>query len=688
MAATKYVAAPILKIDGQSVSAALIEDLLQIVVEESLHLPGMFTLMIKNDYYSGNDEDTTWKHDSLFAIGKSVELGFTASSTESDEFGEANAGNLIKGEITAIETHFTENAQAPLIVRGYDISHRLHRGKHNRSFQNKTDSDIVKQIASETGIPLGSIDSTGGPYGYGDIGGSSGYVFQENQTNMAFLRSRASRHGFELFVQDGKLNFRKPKQDETLQLAWLTDLHSFHVRVSSADQVKSVEVRGWDISQKQAIVETAKSANQVITQTDRGAGSSTSTSFKGKPSNPTLIMVDQPISQANEAKAIAQAIYNEVGGEFVHADARGEGNPQLRPGRIIKLSNMGKYTGSYYITETRHIFHERIYTTELSVRGLRGGDLLQSLSPSNTLKPGQTCLIGIVSDNKDPKEWGRIRVKFPTLTEQHMSNWARVVSIGAGSDQGVDWLPEINDEVLVAFEHGDIHRPYVIGGVWNGKDAPPAKVEDTIVDGKVRLRTLKTRTGHQLQFIEEDKGKSKKGVYLDTVYGHHLYLNDSEKFSELSTKEKYLLRLDDREQYAELKTKNGHKLRLDDKNNKIELNTKGGHQVLLNDQGSKIDIISTGDINTKSGKNGKSKKINIEAGEITLNATQKITLKVGASKIVVSQSGIEISGTQTTMKASGPAKVEGAMIDIKGSGTVNVQSSGMTNVRGSILKLN
>ena len=51
-----------------------------------------------------------------------------------------------------------------------------------------------------------------------------------------------------------------------------------------------------------------------------------------------------------------------------------------------------------------------------------------------------------------------------------------MVSIGAGSDRGTDWLPEINDEVLVGFEHGDIHRPYIIGAVWNGKDAPPTPV--------------------------------------------------------------------------------------------------------------------------------------------------------------------------------------------------------------------
>ncbi|MHC5732095.1 MAG: phage baseplate assembly protein V, partial [Nostoc sp.] len=101
------------------------------------------------------------------------------------------------------------------------------------------------------------------------------------------------------------------------------------------------------------------------------------------------------------------------------------------------------------------------------------------------LQPGQTFLVGIVTDNKDPQGWGRVKVKFPTLTEDHASNWARVVAPGAANGRGFDCLPEVNDEVLVGFEHGDIHRPYVLGGVWNGKDAPPEKVDDSIQRGKV-----------------------------------------------------------------------------------------------------------------------------------------------------------------------------------------------------------
>lgn len=552
---SKYSPIPFLKIEGKDAPAKLMEDILQIDVEESLHRPAMFTLVIQNAYFPGRtihpdipeqEQEQPWLHEDLFAIGKSIEIGFQSSTTASEEFEKAEEGCVLKGEITSLETHFTAGSQAPMIIRGYDISHRLHRGRHNRSFQNYTDTDIVKEIVQEVGIAGGTIDESGTPHDY---------VFQENQTNMEFLRERAARNGFELFVHNGKLNFRKPKVDETLELQWLRNLSSFHVRVTSAEQVKSVEVRGWDYKQKQSIVATKSSAD-TITETKHGQGKSTSTAFQGKPSDPKVVVVDRPVFTAKEADILAQALFDELGGEFVRADAEAEGNPKIQPGRVVRLNNMGKYDGKYYVTEARHIFSERIYKTEFSVRGLRGGDLLETLSPPHHLQPGQTLLVGRVTNNKDPEGWGRVRVKFPTLTEEHESNWARVVSAGAGSGRGLDCLPEIDDEVLVAFEHGDIHRPYVIGNVWNGKDAPPETVGDSVDNGKVRLRTFKTRIGHTLQFVEEDKGSSQQGIYIKTKGGHWLRFNDTKKF-------------------VEIETAGGHKIRMDDGNRTITISSTG-----------------------------------------------------------------------------------------------------------------
>lgn len=648
-----YISTPLLEIEGEAASTSLIEDILQISVEESLHLPGMFTLVIQNDYLPGKTQDKTWRHEKLFAIGNSIKIGFVNSTTQSKEFNKEEQGYVLEGEITGIETYFSGESQAPVVIRGYDVSHRLHRGRYNRSFQNMKDNDIVKKIAGEVGIATGAIDDTGGPHGYGDINGSNGYVFQENQTNMQFLRELAAHNGFEFFVQDGKLNFRKPKSDESLKLEWLKDINSFRVRVTSAEQVSEVEVRGWDYSQKRPI-QSNKSSSQVLTETEYGKGERTSTAFNGKPPTPKMMVVNHPVFTGNEADTIAQALVNELGGEFVHADAKGEGNPKIRPGKVVELSEMGKYSGKYYVTQTRHLFDKRVYTTEFSVRGLRGGDLLTSLSPQTPLQSGQTLLVGVVTDNKDPKGWGRVRVWFPTLTPQagsdaHASYWARVVAAGAGLLRGFDCLPEINDEVLVAFEHGDIHRPYVIGGVWNGKDAPPEKVQDSVADGKVRLRTFKTRTGHKFQFVEEDKGSVKKGVYLDTVYGHHIYLNDTDEF-------------------IEIKTKDGNQVRLDDKNKKILIQTSGGHSCEMNDQGRNIKMKSTGTIDVEAPQN-----ITLKVGSNTIEMSPAgITLTQGPNKIQLSPSGINIdaaamttvSGAKTTVQGKAVVTVSAPMISL------------------------
>ncbi|MBV6622396.1 MAG: VgrG-related protein [Rivularia sp. (in: Bacteria)] len=557
-----YRSLPKLYIDGKPAKSDFMDDIIQISVEESLHKPGMFVLVIHNDYHPGKDKDNRWRYKELLQIGKSIKIGFTHSlKAEDDAEDEDKQDTIIQGEITAIETSFNEKSQAPIIVRGYDVSHRLYRGRYNRSFQNMTDSDIVKKIVKEVGIPIGKIEDTSIPHDY---------VFQSNQNNMEFFRERATRQGFELFIQDGKIYFRKPKSDTDLKLKWLEEIHSFRVRVTSAEQVKEVEVRGWDYSNKRPIVATKKKP-ELITKTENGIGSETNDKFNQLPA-PKMIVVDKPIFNPKEADAIAQALCDELGGQFVYADAKAEGNTEIRAGRVVELEEMGQHDGKYYITETRHLYQERVYTTEFSVRGLRGGDLLSILSPQTHLKPGQTSLVGIVTDNEDPEGWGRVKVKFPTLTEDHASQWARVVSMGAGNNRGFDCLPEINDEVLVLFEHGDIHRPYVIGGVWNGKDSPPESIKDSVKDGLVRLRSINTRTGHKLQFVEEDKGSSKTGFYIRTNGGHQISINDSEQFIEITTK-------------------NGHQLKMSDKDSSINLNSIGNLKIKA---GGNIDINATG----------------------------------------------------------------------------------------------
>src|SRR5438067_2533748 len=82
-------------------------------------------------------------------------------------------------------------------------------------------------------------------------------------------------------------------------------------------------------------------------------------------------------------------------------------------------------------------------------------------------------VVGLVVNNRDPEGLGRVKVMFPWLDDSCESWWARIAFTMAGPGRGFWWIPEVNDEVLVCFEHGDVRFPYIIGGLYNGQDRPP-----------------------------------------------------------------------------------------------------------------------------------------------------------------------------------------------------------------------
>jgi uncharacterized protein involved in type VI secretion and phage assembly len=127
----------------------------------------------------------------------------------------------------------------------------------------------------------------------------------------------------------------------------------------------------------------------------------------------------------------------------------------------------------------------------------------------------------VVTNNQDPDGLGRVKLRLPWLSDEDESNWARIATPMAGKDRGAFFLPEVDDEVLVAFEHGDMRLPYVVGALWNGQDTPPA----TNDDGKNNVRVIKSRSGHVIKLNDEDGketveivDKSKKNsIVIDTA---------------------------------------------------------------------------------------------------------------------------------------------------------------------------
>ncbi len=124
-----------------------------------------------------------------------------------------------------------------------------------------------------------------------------------------------------------------------------------------------------------------------------------------------------------------------------------------------------------------------------------------SLRPDEA--PVHGVAVGLVSANDDPDKLGRVKLTLPWLDDNFESDWTRVVMLGAGPNSGAVWLPQVHDEVLVAFDHGDMRRPFVIGGLWNGQDKPP--LGDGLLDnGSVKRRGFVSRNGHKIVFFDGD----------------------------------------------------------------------------------------------------------------------------------------------------------------------------------------
>ncbi|MBU7005770.1 phage baseplate assembly protein V [Phosphitispora fastidiosa] len=128
----------------------------------------------------------------------------------------------------------------------------------------------------------------------------------------------------------------------------------------------------------------------------------------------------------------------------------------------------------------------------------------------------------IVTNNKDPDGMGRVKVKFPWREDGDESYWARVATLMAGNNRGSLFLPEVGDEVLVAFEQEDISHPYIIGALWNGQDKPP----ETNTDGKNNVRKITSRSGHEIIFDDNSEQK-KERLEIHTKAGHKIILDDA-----------------------------------------------------------------------------------------------------------------------------------------------------------------
>jgi phage protein D len=494
-----------------------------------MHLPDMFEITILDD------GELFGK--SMLTIGTPVTIKAGAAESSSGQ-----TDTLITGEVTSIEGFFEQN-ESRIIVRGYEKGHRLQRARRTRTFTNVTDADIVSRVASEAQISTDTVDSPGVTHTY---------LAQVNQTDWEFLKSRARALGYALFFSEGKLNFKKAPGMSGGGLGALAaaagalglggptlkfghNLLWFRPRLSAANIVPEVEVRLWDPSTADVVTSnTSITGTNAKLDKDAAAMASafdgpfaglpfTPPSIPGLPSlgpsasNKAIISVTRPVAWGSNASSAADAVAagmaEHVGSTFAEAEGYAYGDPAIKAGAELPVEGvMDDFNGKWTVTQATHTFQddEGGYFCHFVVSGRHDRSLLGLASIGATQGRDATIdgfVIGIVTNNNDPDSMGRVKLSFPWLSPAFESDWARVAQVGAGKGWGGCFIPEVGDEVLVGFEFGDVHRPYVVGGLFNGKSKHPmlsSAVKAQGLTAQVVKHGIVSRLGNQIVFEDDE----------------------------------------------------------------------------------------------------------------------------------------------------------------------------------------
>lgn len=559
----------VLQVDGAEVPE-LMEAVRSIEVDQNLFLPDMCIVVL--------NEGSKWSDHPRISLGHNIRaLAPTAAGPN------APTVESFHGDVVALDGDFGESGHTSLTIRAYDHSHRLQNGSRIRSWQSISDSDIAKRIASEYGLTV-DADATNTVYEH---------IIQDNVSDFSFLQERARASGRIMTIEGTKLLFKRYDHfaSAAIELDLGKNLLAFYPRMSASGQVGSVEAHGWDVKAKRKILGRSQAGDSMAERSEFGKRGIDLFRSSAGTSAPALHITDAAVEDQGHADTQAATRLADFWARDFRAEGTALGDPRIRAGARVTIQNQGRFNGEYIVTGARHLYEGGHYLVRFSITGFGAettADLVSrttnAMSSTITGRMNAGIVIGVVTNNEDPDNLGRVKLKFPWLDDEIESAWARWVAPMAGKDRGFFCLPEVNDEVAVAFEHGDFNRPYVLGALWNGQDTPPEQSGVAVKSGDVVHRIFKTRAGH-------------------------------------------IIRLDD--------TSGSEKIEILDKT--------GNNTIVIECASNKITIAS--------------------AGEISLNATQKISMSAPSIEISATQ-GFTVDAAQVQISGSATTTIKGGVVQI------------------------
>ncbi|MFH1700121.1 MAG: type VI secretion system tip protein VgrG [Candidatus Zixiibacteriota bacterium] len=416
-------------------------------------------------------------------LGKSISISIEAEIINES----APVKSTFVGTITRVELKNSINGINVGIVTAQSPTIAMDGAKHNCFFMDQKASDVIGSILRNYPITVGKTESTDG---------QMKFCVQYRETDYDFIMRLATGSGLFAYYDGEKFNVEKAHQSNTIELAWRYTLGAFVYGLGTASTEFTSSVYNYE--QKKTFDQDSKSLplQSSVSEMSRKSTDASKKIFtkSGFSESPKFVADAQGLDKAlqnDRNKAIGQMI-------LCHGSCS---QPQVAPGKCVKVNGMAKMDGSYWVTKVHHTFAKSSYTNKFECVPI---DVAHPKAHSNraTITNLQTAE---VVDNIDPDKMGRIKVKFPWNADDTI--WIRVAVPHAGKDRGWFSIPEIGDEVLVGYEQGSPDLPIVIGSLYNKDNAPHGDTgtDDNSVKGFI------TKSGNKI-VINDSGGGEQIGI--------------------------------------------------------------------------------------------------------------------------------------------------------------------------------
>lgn len=419
----------------------------EFTLEQSMYAHHQFELVVGHSVVEELGSHTLDKSKSW--IGKILEASF--------------GDNQFLGVITSINMVHFHGFYGDLVIRGESPTILLDGGEHKRSWLKKSLKDIVGDTASDAGVKIVTDP---------EHGAQVDFMVQYRESHFEFLKRLAATYQEWFFYDGTKIHFGQPADLPKVPVVYGVDLENIEVSM----QLKPVSLSGYSYHSEQDTTHTAEAPGSVDGTNNLGqeAMSASVETFQ----SPAKTSVTPRINDKARLEEVLKKRQAAKAADLSMIKGKGT-KLELRPGVIAEISSAihddGQWKtetyGEYLITSVKHVLTDNNeYRNEFE--GIPGG--IKTLPEPDFRMPVAEPQIAEVKSNTDPKNMGRVQVKFLWQEDSDLSPFLRVMSLDAGKsdkvakNRGLVFIPEVGDYVMVGFRYHDPMRPFVMGSVYNG----------------------------------------------------------------------------------------------------------------------------------------------------------------------------------------------------------------------------